>query len=53
LTWCTSNADVRFRTDIEQEVNGLYSFSRKAKLDEVKVKAIMDKAKKEFYEQVA
>lgn len=32
------------RTDIEQEVNGLYSYDRKAKIDPTRVKAIFDKA---------
>ena len=31
------------RADIEQEVNGLYSFDRKPKLDVRAVKAIIDK----------
>lgn len=36
--------------DIEQETNGLYSFDRKAKLDAGKVKAVMDRAKKTYYD---
>jgi hypothetical protein len=41
LTWA--------RTDIEQEVNGLYTFDRKEKLDAEKVKLVMEKAMKLFY----
>jgi hypothetical protein len=41
------------RTDIEQEVNGLYTFDRKPKLDPAKMKAIMDKAKQVYYDRVA
>ncbi|KAB8339016.1 hypothetical protein FH972_021955 [Carpinus fangiana] len=37
--------------DIEQEVNGLYSFDRKEKLDASKVKAVMDAAQRVFYQQ--
>lgn len=36
------------RSDIEQEVNGVYSFDRKAKIDPVKVKALFDKAAKRY-----
>ncbi|KAF2096774.1 glycoside hydrolase family 2 multidomain protein [Rhizodiscina lignyota] len=39
-------------TDIEQEVNGLYSYDRREKLDSAKVKAIMDGAQKVYYEQL-
>lgn len=38
-------------TDIEQEVNGLYSFDRRAKLDVDKVKAIMLEAQKIYLEK--
>ena len=41
-----------FRTDIEQEVNGLYSFDRKAKLNAGDVRAIMDKAKEIYYDSL-
>ena len=37
------------RADIEQEVNGLYSFDRKAKLDVAQVRAINERAQKEYY----
>lgn len=36
------------RTDIEQEVNGVYSYDRKAKIDPTRVKAIFDKAAKMY-----
>lgn len=39
-------------TDIEQEVNGLYTFDRKPKLDAGKVKAVMDEAVRLFYERI-
>lgn len=38
------------RCDIEQEVNGLYSYDRKAKVPVDKVKAIMDAAS-DYYHQ--
>lgn len=38
----------RSRSDIEQEVNGVYSFDRKAKIDPVRVKALFDKAAKKY-----
>lgn len=31
------------RTDIEQEVNGVYSYDRKAKIDPARLKAVFDK----------
>lgn len=37
------------RTDIEQEVNGLYSYDRQAKIDPARVKAIFDKAAKIYF----
>ncbi|KAM3486206.1 hypothetical protein MY8738_000708 [Beauveria namnaoensis] len=40
-------------TDIEQEVNGLYTFDRKEKLDASKVKAVIDGALKVFYDRVS
>ncbi|KAH7136060.1 glycoside hydrolase superfamily [Dendryphion nanum] len=40
-------------TDIEQEVNGLYTFDRKEKLDAGKVKAIMEEVEKVYYEKLA
>ncbi|KAK6381578.1 hypothetical protein LTS17_004637 [Exophiala oligosperma] len=38
--------------DIEQEVNGLYSYDRQEKVPATKVKAIMDAAKKHYYSAV-
>ncbi|KAJ5679201.1 hypothetical protein N7462_007445 [Penicillium macrosclerotiorum] len=38
--------------DIEQEVNGLYSYDRKEKVPATKVKAIMDAAQDYYYEHV-
>ncbi|KAK7408262.1 hypothetical protein QQX98_009574 [Neonectria punicea] len=38
--------------DIEQEVNGVYTFDRKEKLSSAKVKAIIDGALKAFYDRV-
>ncbi|KAF3766623.1 family 2 glycoside hydrolase [Cryphonectria parasitica EP155] len=38
-------------TDIEQEVNGIYSFDRKAKIDPARVKAIFDKAAQVYLER--
>ncbi|KAF5664533.1 hypothetical protein FDENT_12845 [Fusarium denticulatum] len=38
--------------DIEQEVNGLYTFNREAKLDASKVKAVIDKALGAYYNRV-
>ncbi|KAM3504546.1 hypothetical protein MY10362_003508 [Beauveria mimosiformis] len=40
-------------TDIEQEVNGLYTFDRKEKLDAKKVKTVIDGALKVFYDRVS
>lgn len=40
------------RTDIEQEVNGVYSFDRKAKIDPTRMKAIFDKAAKIYLDGV-
>lgn len=37
-------------SDIEQEVNGLYSFDRRAKLEPAKVKEIMDAAQDYYHE---
>ncbi|KAI7777963.1 hypothetical protein LA080_002875 [Diaporthe eres] len=39
-------------TDIEQEVNGVYSFDRKAKIDPTRMKAIFDKAAKIYLDGV-
>ncbi|GAB1209907.1 hypothetical protein APSETT445_008695 [Aspergillus pseudonomiae] len=39
--------------DIEQEVNGLYSYDRKEKVPAARVKAIMDAAHQYYYEHVA
>lgn len=38
--------------DIEQEVNGLYAFDRKEKLDSAQVKAVMDAAQRTFYQKL-
>jgi hypothetical protein len=38
------------RTDIEQEVNGLYTFGRKKKIDSDKVKEAVDAAISMYYE---
>jgi hypothetical protein len=40
------------RADIEQEVNGLYTFNREEKLDASKVKAVIDKALGAYYNRV-
>ncbi|KAL4945749.1 hypothetical protein BDV06DRAFT_8771 [Aspergillus oleicola] len=40
-------------TDIEQEVNGLYSYDRKEKVPADKVKALMDAAAEYYYQTVA
>ncbi|KAK2069115.1 hypothetical protein P8C59_003720 [Phyllachora maydis] len=40
-------------TDIEQEVNGLYSFDRKEKISAERVKAIMDKAAEVYHSHLA
>lgn len=37
-------------TDIEQEVNGLYTFDRKPKLKVEGVREILEKAKKWYYD---
>jgi hypothetical protein len=39
--------------DVEQEVNGLYSFDRQEKIPASEVKAIMRTAEKHYYEKVA
>ncbi|KAM0222946.1 hypothetical protein ACHAQD_003676 [Fusarium lateritium] len=38
--------------DIEQEVNGLYTFNREEKLDASRVKAVLDKALQSYYNRV-
>lgn len=38
--------------DIEQEVNGLYTFNREEKLDASRVKAVLDKALQSYYSRV-
>lgn len=44
---------IRFHsTDIEQEVNGVYSYDRKAKIDPTRMKAIFDKAAKIYLDGV-
>ena len=42
----------QYRADIEQEVNGLYSFDRKEKLDSSKVRKLMEEAQKMYYDRV-
>lgn len=37
-------------TDIEQETNGLYTFDRKPKLEASKVKAVVEKAARKYFE---
>ncbi|KAF2867310.1 beta-galactosidase [Massariosphaeria phaeospora] len=39
-------------TDIEQEVNGLYSFDRKAKLDPTEVKKVIEAAQAAYYKHI-
>lgn len=43
---------VPFRCDIEQEVNGLYTYDRKTKVPVKKVKAIMEAAQAYYYQHV-
>ncbi|KAL4817885.1 glycoside hydrolase superfamily [Aspergillus spinulosporus] len=40
-------------TDIEQEVNGLYSFDRREKVPSDRVRKLMDEARQYYYEKVA
>lgn len=40
------------RCDLEQEVNGLYTFDREEKIPAVEVKAIIDAAQRYYYEHV-
>ena len=49
IVWLT----LPYRTDIEQEANGMYTFDRKEKLDADKVKAVVDAALQVFYERVS
>ena len=51
--WFLSDADMICRCDIEQEVNGLYSYDRRAKIPASDVKAIIDDAQRHYYEHVA
>jgi beta-galactosidase/beta-glucuronidase len=39
-------------SDIEQEVNGLYSIDRRAKVDPVKMTAVMDRAEAKYFEEI-
>lgn len=39
------------RTDIEQEVNGVYSFDREAKIDPAKLKDIFDQGARTYLER--
>jgi hypothetical protein len=41
------------RCDIEQEVNGLYTYDRKEKVPAEKVKAIMDAARDLYYQKLS
>lgn len=41
-----------YRTDIEQEVNGLYAFDRRPKLDVDTVKEINEAACRLYYAQI-
>jgi hypothetical protein len=45
-------ADFPDRTDIEQEVNGLYSFDRRPKLEVEVVRKINEAACKIYYDQI-
>jgi hypothetical protein len=40
-------------TDIEQEVNGVYSFGRKEKIPAAEVKKIFDAAQKSYYHSLS
>ncbi len=40
------------RTDIEQEVNGVYSFDRKEKIPAAEVKKIFDAAQKSYHDSL-
>lgn len=44
---------MNYRCDIEQEVNGFYSYERKQKVPADRVKAIMDGAHKYYFDHVA
>lgn len=45
--------DVYFaRSDVEQEVNGLYSFDRREKIPATEVKKIVDGAKQVYYDSL-
>jgi hypothetical protein len=50
LFYCTLTDENR--TDIEQEVNGLYSFDRREKIDAGRVKVIFGAAAKMYHEQI-
>ncbi len=43
---------IQNRSDIEQEVNGLYSFDRREKISAVEVKKIVDAAKQTYYDSL-
>jgi hypothetical protein len=49
---CFAYTDLFCSADIEQEVNGLYTFNREEKLDPSKVKAVLDKAIGQYYNRV-
>ena len=44
-----THTNLRHRSDIEQEVNGLYTFDRKEKLEAERVKLLVEKALDSFY----
>lgn len=47
-----ANHFILCRTDIEQEVNGLYSFDRKEKIPAAEVKKLFDSAAKVYYDSL-
>lgn len=49
MRYSIDSLTVTFRCDIEQEVNGLYTFNRKAKVPAAKVRAIMEAAQDYYY----
>lgn len=52
MEWDFDLLTVWCRCDIEQEVNGLYTYDRKAKVPVAKVKVIMDAAQDYYYQHV-
>lgn len=41
-----------YRTDIEQEVNGLYTYDRKEKIPPADVKKVIDRVAKVYYDSL-